>query len=491
MANPTATDQALEPAPPARFRLHGGHVFPGILVLGLLAALYHNPASVIEGLPIGAAYALVAVGYSMVYGILKLINFAHSEIFMLGAFFTWTFLTPAEFRDGKNPELQLAHTQLMSTALFLGAIGYLVCFRWLPLKQGGLRYIYALPAAAVSAAVGYWLALIHVPLLAALALSMLMVGLLGVAVDTVAYKALRSARRLNLLITAIGMSIFLVNITQVSFGSASRSYGPDPRDPSLSLLPGWMEVQTVITDPEIRQQLIDRGVLKGAERRNPLTGELEQRPVPKKPRISNDMKDQMTWWEILTITHQVRLWGNLYFTPRDISLILAALFSLGLLRFIVMNTRLGMMMRACSTDMEAARLMGINVEMVVGVTFFLGSAMAGLAGGLFSMPPQNLFPTMGFQMGIIAFSAAVMGGIGNLPGAALGGLILGIVDNFLKGQQGDFAAWLKRAVPGMSPEWIAALELGKWSLAFAFLVLIVTVLVRPQGLMNVKTGDRA
>ncbi|MGH7145992.1 MAG: branched-chain amino acid ABC transporter permease [Planctomycetota bacterium] len=444
----------------------------------------------IEGLPIGAAYALVAVGYSMVYGILKLINFAHSEIFMLGAFFTWSFLTPAVNYDPATHVQTLAAAQFWSTALYLAAIGYVVAYRLLPRRLGAARFAAALPALAAGGGLGCWLSYVHVPFLLALALSMTAIGLLGIAIDTIAYKALRNARRLNLLITAIGMSIFLVNATQITFGEQSKSYANDPVT-GADLLPGFMEVQTRITDPAERQSLIARGALKAERRRDFFTGAWEEKPVPPQPRISNEMKNAMSWTEALRVTHEFRLWGDNYFTPRDMALILAALVCLGLLRFVVMNTRLGMMMRACSTDLEAARLMGINVEMVIAATFFLGSAMAGLAGGLFSLPPQNLYPTMGFEMGIIAFSAAVMGGIGNLPGAALGGLILGVADNFIKGCAENFRQWLTHAAPHLSAGWVNAFDLSKWSLAFAFLVLIVTVLVRPQGLMNVKTGDRS
>ena len=287
----------------------------------------------VNGLSLGSIYALIALGYTMVYGVLRFINFAHGDVFMVGAF----------------------------AGLYL--------HRWLrPLVADWPPY---LSAAAI------------------LVLTMAGCALLGVLIEFLAYRPLRGRPRLTALITAIGVSLFLEYTGQLVFGAAPRGF------------------------PE----LIPERTVAG------LGG--------------------------LTVTHtQLLVLG--------VTLVLLAA-----LRFVVLRTRLGMAMRAVSHNPTAATLVGINANVIISFTFALGSALAGAAGIFFSMLYQAIDPFMGVLPGIKAFVAAVLGGIGNLPGAALGGLIIGVLETFVAGSR-----------------------YSTFRDAIAFAILILILLFRPAGLLG-------
>ena len=277
----------------------------------------------INGLALGSVYALIALGYTMVYGIIGLINFAHGEIYMLGAYFGFYAIT----RYG----------------LTLG------------------------PAMLVS---------------------MLGAAFLGMSLERVAYRPLRDSSRIAVLITAIGASLFLQNTAQLVFGA---SFKPFPQ---------------VI--PFKRIQL----------------------------------------GPVFTTNRQLLIFG----------------LSLGLmiaLHLIVQYTKFGKAMRAASMDQEAAKLMGINVDRIIALTFALGSALAAAAGILVGMYYNRIDPYMGMMSGIKAFVAAVLGGIGVIPGAVIGGLLMGITENM-----------------------VVAFGSSTLRDAVAFAVLIVVLLVRPHGLLG-------
>ncbi len=287
----------------------------------------------INGVSLGAFYALIALGYTMVYGVLRFINFAHGDIFMIGAFAGY-WLTP----------------KIMSH--FTGG--------WMPLG-------------------------VCVVLLASVGLC----ALLGIVIEKLAYRPLRSRPKLTVLITAIGVSLLLEYGGQYVFG-------PDPKSfPDL------------ITDSAIAG-----------------TG-------------------------ALTITRsQIIAVG-----------VTAAL--LAALSFIVKRTKLGLAMRALSNNPTAAALMGVNLDTVISFTFGLGSALAGAAGILWAISNPSIDPLMGVLPGIKAFVAAVLGGIGNLPGAAVGALLIGVVETFVAGS--SFSSYRD---------------------AIAFAVLIIILLFRPAGLLG-------
>ncbi len=287
----------------------------------------------LNGLSLGAIYALIALGYTMVYGVLRFINFAHSDVFMVGAFIGY----------------YLGHHVPESTV-------------W-----GGLLVLTA---------------------------AMIGCALLGMLIERLVYRPLRSAPTLNVLITAIGVSLLLEYTGQLVFGAAPRTF--PPIFPSANFHLG------------------------------PLT-------------ISSN--------QLLVI-----------------SVTLILLFAL---RFIVMRTKIGTAMRAVSLNPRAASLVGINNDFVISFTFALGSAMAAAGGILYALNYPSIDPLMGVMPGLKAFVAAILGGIGNIPGAALGGLLLGTVETFVGGS-----------------EW------STYKDAIAFAILIVILLFRPAGLLGKFTVEK-
>ncbi len=295
---------------------------------------------VFNGLSLGSIYALIALGYTMIYGILRFINFAHGDVFMIGAF----------------------------SGYYLG-----IMFAF---SSGGS---------------GTSLALAILILLGAMAIS----GLLGFTIEKLAYKPLRKSPKLTILITAIGVSLFLEYSGQLIFGADPKSF------PSL----------------------------------------LENKPL-------------------------INLSGAVIGSNPVVVLVTAGLLMLGL-RMIVMKTRIGTAMRAVSYNPTAASLMGININAVISFTFIIGSSLAGAAGILYGLNYPSIDPLMGILPGLKAFVAAVLGGIGNIPGAALGGMIIGLLETFVTGY--------------ISPTYRDAIAFG---------ILILILLFKPTGLLGKKETEK-
>ncbi|MBI4059972.1 MAG: branched-chain amino acid ABC transporter permease [Elusimicrobia bacterium] len=293
---------------------------------------------IINGLTLGAIYSLIALGYTLVYGILAMINFAHSEVLMLGAFL----------------------------ALGLAAL---------------------LPALCGSGAAG---------LAGMFVLSMAGAGVINVLVERLAYRPLRHVSRLAPLISAIGVSIILQNGVFLWVSTQSLRF-PEP------IAIGRLEVF-------------------GA-----------------------------------TIS------------ALQMVILASALLLMGLLHFFVEHTRLGKAMRACSDDISTAGLMGINSDYIIALTFFVGGALGGAAGVLYGMNYGSIKYNLGFLPGAKAFTAAVLGGIGNIRGAVLGGFILGFLEVLASGYIPNGAQWRD---------------------VIAFAVLIVVLLVRPSGLLGEKIAEK-
>ncbi|MGH8046409.1 MAG: branched-chain amino acid ABC transporter permease [Chthoniobacterales bacterium] len=292
----------------------------------------------INGLSLGSIYALIALGYTMVYGVLRFINFAHGDVFMIGAF-----------------------------------IGLYV-HKWLkPLTAG-------MPA-PLSA-------------LVVLTSAMAFCALLGIVIEKLAYKPLRARPRLVVLITAIGVSLFLEYTAQLIFGAAPHGFP--------ALLP-------------------DRTYGGG---------------------------------------------GRLTVTSNQLIVLGVTVALLAGLWFIVQKTRIGLAMRALSLNPQAAALMGVNTSVVISFTFGLGSALAGAAGIFYAQLYQAIDPFMGVMPGIKAFVAAVLGGIGNIPGAALGGILLGVIETLVVGYSQNI---------GIPPGYRDAV---------AFVILILILLFKPSGLLG-------
>lgn len=287
----------------------------------------------LNGLSLGAIYALIALGYTMVYGILRFINFAHSDVFMVGAFagyYLSKYVPPDSFGGG--------------LAVLLGAM--LIC------------------------------------------------AVLGIVIERLAYRPLRAHSKLNVLITAIGVSLLLENAGQLIFGAAPKA--------SPVLFPS-----------------------------------------------------------------RSFTFGGLVLSSNQIAVFAVTIALLIGLRFIVMKTKIGTAMRALSFNPVAASLVGINNDIVISFTFGLGSALAGAGGILYSMNYQAIDPLMGILPGLKAFVAAVLGGIGNIPGAALGGILIGVIESFSNGSR-----W------------------STWTDAIAFTLLILMLLFRPSGLLGTPEVEK-
>ena len=303
-----------------------------------LARLAQN---VVEGVSNGSIWALIAVGYTLVYGIIELINFANGEVFMIGSF---------------------------TSAALIGTLG-------LTLTTGPLGLVAGL--------------------LVILVLAMAASGSLNVMIEKVGYRPLRNAPKLAPLITAVGFSFILQNVGLLWLGGSPASV-PD-------LIHAQQDVFTIFGVTVQRADILAVGV--------------------------------------------------------TVPLVVGAVL-------FISRSRLGKAMRATAQDPDAARLMGINVDTTISLTFLLGGMLAGAAGLIYALYETTIWYFQGFQAGLIAFTAAVMGGIGNLKGAVLGGLIIGIIQQISDNRIG--------------PQWTPAI-------VFAFLVLIMVF--RPQGLLGEETRE--
>jgi branched-chain amino acid transport system permease protein len=290
----------------------------------------------VNGITQGSLYALVALGYSMVYGVLKLLNFAHGDLYMIGAF-----------------------------------IGYFV-IQWF----GGSH--------ALSAPVPLVILVMFV-------LAAGGVGMLGVAIERFAYRPLRDAPRIAPLITALGVSFFLENTVLLLFGAQTRVYNT----PDFISLTGGIHIGVLHVD-----------------------------------------------------------------AARIMIISLSVVLMIGL-RLLVDRTKLGKQMRAVAADREAAEMLGVNVDFTIAMTFFIGSALAGVAGVMAGLVFNQVTNLIGFLAGLKAFTAAVVGGIGSIAGAMLGGLVIGIAESFISGY--------------ISSTYTNLIVFG---------ILIAVMLVRPQGLLG-------
>jgi branched-chain amino acid transport system permease protein len=283
----------------------------------------------VNGLSLGSIYALIALGYTMVYGVLRLINFAHGDVYMVGAYVGYYL---SRRLQGEEPSL----------------------------------------VSAILVMIG----------------SMFVCAILGMLIERLAYRPVRREARLTLLITAIGVSLFIENVAQLVFGPTPRFF------PSLA------------------------------------------------PRTD-------------FIVGGVRL------TTEQITVIAVSLLLMLLLRYFILKTRTGKAMRAVSFSLDASKLMGISTDRIIAVTFALGSALAAAAGVLIGMQIPKIDPLMGIMYGLKAFVAAVLGGIGSIPGAVLGGLLIGTSEVMVVGYLSS-----------------------TYREAIAFGILILVLILRPQGLLG-------
>lgn len=292
----------------------------------------------INGLTLGSIYALIALGYTMVYGIMRLINFAHGELFMLGAYVAFTLLV----------------------SMFTATAG---------------------PG---------WLILIIITLGA-----MIAVVLVGLTVERVAYRPLRHSHRLTAVVSALGASIFLQNAAMLIWGKRYQAY------------PSWIV-------PSGRYEVL-----------------------------------------------------GVHFTAMQLLILATSLVLMLALYAFVQRSTLGMAIRATAIDHDTARLMGINIDAIIRLVFIIGPALGAVAGVMIGLYYRQIHFTMGWTYGLKAFTAAIMGGIGNIPGAMIGGLLLGVLE--ILG-----AGYISSA----------------WKDAFVFVILIVLLIFRPRGLLGERVAEK-
>lgn len=378
----------------------------------LLAGLDFStlPQQLVNGLQLGAIYALIALGYTMVYGVLKLINFAHGEVYMFGGyvalFLSWFF--------GFAPE---STSKAMSSPLYL--VGMLLG-------------------------------------------SMVICGLLGLVIERFAYRPMRNQSRIASLITAIGVSmllqyggaLFLPNSPPPSIDEHINPY----RNPiSVPLLPRDGALKTKMDSLQAAKDQTKTdfdGWLK-------TSGEGEFQLSAKGTEIRDKMRDADRAYSDAKSAYE-KTGLEITVQQGQAIIFVTALLLMLALRFLVMKTPAGRAMRAVSLDFDSASLMGINVDRIIVLTFFIGSALAGagamMIASFFGTPLTTFF---GMQPGVKAFVAAVLGGIGNIPGAVLGGILMGVAETLV--------VWM-----GYS----------SYRDAIAFVVLIVILLFRPGGLLG-------
>ena len=295
----------------------------------------------INGLTIGSIYALIALGYTLVYGILKLINFAHGDVYMVGAYMGFLL---AVYVFGSQPSF---------FAFILVLLG-----------------------------------------------SMAIAAVIGIAIERFAYRPVRKYSRMTTLITAMGMSLFLEYLFTFIFSGIPKSF--------------------------------------------PLL-------------ISNE---------------NYNLFGNVTINMSQIIIFIVSILLMVMLQYIIFYTKIGKAMRAVSFNLNSAKLMGVNTDFVIAFTFGLGSALAAAAGVLVAQYQPKIFPLMGLLTGLKAFVAAVLGGIGNVPGAVLGGLLIGMAETFVVGY-GQIIG-----IPSTFRD------------AVAFAILILVLLIRPSGLLGSDVQEK-
>jgi branched-chain amino acid transport system permease protein len=362
--------------------------------------------ALLSSLQLGSLYALIALGYTLVYGIIRLINFAHGEVFMVGAFSSyflfantpyslpWALFAAAAAGTGFMYALNLWRGKVTDPVVLAGGLA----------AFAGITY-------ALSATTLNWVA--------AMVLSMLTTGVVGILLDRIAYRPLRGAPRISLLITAIAMSFFMQNAGLLLFTRNQTPYRPDT------------------TLPEALQF--------------PVAGSAVT-----------------SWTQFL----QFQVAGSTVYTSAMVILILSVTLLLVVaLTLFVSRMRLGKAMRATAQDPEVAQMMGVNVNRVIATTFFLGSLLAAAAGVLWGLNFGSLTQpaVFGLLPGLKAFAAAVIGGIGSLPGAVIGGLLLGFLENF---------------VPAMFS------GVTEYKDTFAFFLLIIILLIRPSGIIGEDLSEK-
>jgi len=457
MAAPGETSSAAAKPSPARWSLKAlsgwGLVVFFFAFVAFNAGLQQFLTFLFLGLPQGGIIAMMAMGYSMVYGIILLINFAHGEVFMFSAFLTLALIVPIDWTGPSWPK---------SMAIFISVIAFCVAVALWAATQNVIRSKPARVAVSAGAtaaicALLWWMIQRPVHLVIALLTSAAITPAFGVTLDRIAYRPLRNAPRLIPLITAIGVSLFLMNFAQFIFGT--RDYRiPDERVPTIlaPYYPSWDEPEPV----GMWNKLVETRTL--------------EIPIGKTP----------------------------YGDPNFLSIPLTDLIIIALCIIMMLcttafiqGTKTGTAMRACALDQRMARLVGIDVDRTVAITFAVGSMLAAIATPFYVIKYSPINPTMGYIVGILAFSSAVLGGIGNIRGAMAGGMLIGVIYNFVPlfetTADWPFFKWL--ATLSMfegRTDWNIFAGIGEWRLGIAYIFMILVLIFKPQGLLGKAAAAR-
>ena len=428
------------------------------------------PEQLLNGILLGAIYALIALGYTMVYGVLKLINFAHGEVYMLGAYvalFGSYFLgfTP----DATNPQLVIPavlHT-VSTVSLVLLVLGVLCAIGGKVTKTSLSSIIFSAGlAAAFLGAAGYLVATFQpeaVDLLLMMMFSMIVCATIGVLIERFAYRPMRRHSRIASLITAIGVSLL------IQYGGALflPNSPPPSIDEHIDPYRSAHVLNLVSANPNL-MVAVNQAEKPYEDAKAAFDAYMKQHPdqsefslPPEGEKLRSAMQEAKAAHDNLARKAD-NAGVKVHYQTGQVIILGATLVLMSVLTYLVMFTKAGRAMRAVSHDFDSAALMGVNVNSIVTFTFILGSSLAG-AGSMmqasFLGTPLTTF--YGLMPGVKAFVAAVLGGIGNIPGAVVGGLLMGIAETI--------ATWAGGS---------------EYRDAIAFIVLIVVLLFKPGGLLG-------
>jgi branched-chain amino acid transport system permease protein len=440
-----------------------------------LAGLSFNfstlPEQLLNGILLGAIYALIALGYTMVYGILKLINFAHGEVYMLGGYLALFGSYALGFSpDAANAQVVIpavVHTVgIVSMVMFGLGVLCVIAGKVFKGSQASSIIFSSGFAAMFLGGAGFLVARYQpeaVDLLLMMIAAMVGCALIGVIIERFAYRPMRNHSRIASLITAIGVSLL------IQYGGAL--FLPNSPPPSIQETIDPYRTSHVLNvasaDPQLlasikaAQAPYDQAEAAFKTYMSAHTSESEFNLPPDGEKIRNTMQDAKAKYDDLK--RKADNGGvKIHYQTGQVIILGATLMLMSLLTYLVMFTKAGRAMRAVSHDFDSASLMGVNVNSIVTFTFILGSALAG-AGSMmqasFLGTPLTTF--YGLMPGVKAFVAAVLGGIGNIPGAVLGGLLMGIAETL--------ATWMGGS---------------EYRDAIAFIILILVLLFKPAGLLG-------